>query len=154
MVRLITASIVLSLIAPIAVRAQLKIRVSPQHSKPYQKIDATIENTSNRPITFCIEIGQTSPKGDGEMEATPSPFWVQRNDNGKWGTLLIGPDVGSFRVAQELEDGKSLDFPFRLGATGKMRLRLKYWRGSIANFDCHAPPKHSKLVTSSAFTID
>lgn len=154
MARLILASLGFSLIAPIAAVAQVKISVSPLHSKSYLEIHAKVEDTGNRPITFCIEVGQTSPKGGGEIEATPSPFWVQRNDNGKWGTLLIGPDVGSFRAAQLLEAGKSLDFPFRLSATGKMRLRLNYWRGSIPSLDCHAPPKGSKLVTSAVFTIE
>jgi hypothetical protein len=76
------------------------------------------------------------------------------NTNGEWGTLLIGPDVGSLRVAQVLEAEKSAEFPFRLHDHGKIRLRLNYWRGSIPNLNCNAPPKGKKLVTSAAFTIN
>ena len=52
-----------------------------------------------------------------------------------------------------LEAGESREYPFRLHESG-MRLRLNYWRGSVANLDCHAPPKGLKLVTSKAFTIE
>jgi hypothetical protein len=41
------------------------------------------------------------------------PFGVERNSNGKWGALLIGPDVGSFRGAIVTEAGESREFPFR-----------------------------------------
>jgi hypothetical protein len=144
----------LSRIAPIAAMARVKIAVSPQHFKQYQEIRAIVGDTGNRTITFCIEVGQTSPKGNGEIEATPSPFWVQRNDHGRWRTLLIGPDVGSFRADQVPEVGKSLDFPFRLSNPGKVRLRLMYWRGPIPNMDCKASRKHSKLATSAVFTVE
>jgi hypothetical protein len=60
----------------------------------------------------------------------------------------------SNRAAVVLEAGESKDFPFRLNDSGEMRLRLNYWRGSIANFNCHAPPKDLKPVTSAVFTID
>ena len=67
---------------------------------------------------------------------------------------MIGPDVGSYRGAVVLEAGESREYPFRLHESGRMRLRLNYWRGSVANLDCHAPPKGLKLVTSKAFTIE
>src|SRR6266850_1352453 len=89
-----------------------------------------------------------------QVKITPSPFWVQRNDNGKWGTLMIGPDVGSARAAVVLEAGESKEFPFRLNDSGKMRLRLNYRRGSIPELDCHALPKGLKLATSAVFTVE
>jgi hypothetical protein len=67
---------------------------------------------------------------------------------------MIGPDVGSIRAAVVLEAGESREFPFRLIESGRMRLRLNYWRGSIPNLDCHAPPKGLKLLTSTVFTIE
>ncbi|HXN21484.1 MAG TPA: hypothetical protein VOA41_01925 [Candidatus Dormibacteraeota bacterium] len=153
MTRLILATLGLSLILANAAIAQVKITVPSQQYKVYEEIHAKVENTGNQALTFCVEFGQTSTKG-GEVERTPSPFWVQRNGNGKWGTLMIGPDVGSARAAVVLEAGESKEFPFCLNDSGRMRLRLNYWRGSIPKLDCHAPPKGVKLVTSAVFTIE
>jgi hypothetical protein len=89
-----------------------------------------------------------------DVESTPSPFWVQRNSNGKWGTLMIGPDVGSARASVALEAGESKEFAFRLNDSGRMRLRLNYWRGSISKLNCHTTPKGSKLATSGVFTVE
>jgi hypothetical protein len=152
MARLILAFLVLLLILPTVAIAQLKITVPAQQYKVQEKIPAKVENKGNGAVTLCVEAGQTSPK-EGEIESTPSPFWVQRSSDGKWGTLMIGPDVGSLRAAVVLAAGKSKEFPFRLNESGRMRLRLNYWRGSIPNLDCHAPPKGLKLVTSAVFTI-
>ena len=143
----------LSLILGTAAIAQVKITFLAKQYKVHEEIHARVENTGNSAITFCVEFGQTSMKG-GEVESTPLPFWVQRNDNGKWGTLLIGPDVGSIRAYLVLEAGESKEFPFRLNDSGRMRLRLNYWRGSFPNLNCHAPPKGSKLLTSAVFTIE
>jgi hypothetical protein len=153
MTRLILATLGLSLILPTAAIAQVKITVPAQRYKVQEEIHAKVENTGSGAVTFCVEFGQTSPEG-GEIESTPSPFWVQRSSNGKWSTLMIGPDVGSIRAAVVLEAGESKGFPFRLNDSGRMRLRLNYWRGSIPNLDCDAPPKGLKLLTSAAFTIE
>ena len=142
----------LSLILPSAAFAQVRITVPAQQYKVHQEIHANVDVKGNNAVTFCVEFAQTSMKA-GEVEPTPSPFWVQRNDRGKWGTLLIGPDVGSARTAIVLEGGESKEFPFRLNDSGRMRLRLKYWHGSSPNLDCHAPPKNSKVATSDVFTI-
>ena len=152
MTRLIFASIVLAL-SSLTAGAQVKIHVSPQHHKKYETIHASVENAGSKSVTFCIEIGQTSPKGAGEIETTPSPFWVQRNNDGKWSTLMIGPDVGSFKSPQVLDPGKSVEFSFRLGDSGQMRLRLNYWNGPLPSLDCHVP-KGAKLVTSGAFIVE
>jgi len=153
MMRPIFASLALSLF-PLVAAAQVKINIPPQHQKKYETIHASVENAGSKPVTFCIEMGQTSPKGNGEIETTPLPFWVQRNNNGKWVTLMIGPDVGSFKSAEVLDPGKSVEFPFRLGDSGQMRLRLNYWNGSLPSLDCHAPQKSATLVTSAVFTIE
>jgi hypothetical protein len=152
MTRLILATLALSAILSVSAVAQVKIAIPTQQYKVQEMIHAKVENTSDLAVTFCIEVGQTSSNG-GKIEGTPSPFWVQQNSNGKWGALLIGPDVGTLRVPVVLKAGESKEFPFRLNDAGRMRLRLNCWRGSIPNLDCHAPPKGLKLVASRVFTI-
>lgn len=66
---------------------------------------------------------------------------------------MTSPDIGRARAAVVLEAGESKEFPFRLNDSGRMRIRLNYWRSSLPNLNCHAPPKDSKLVTSDVFTI-
>jgi len=151
--RLVLVPLVLYLLIPSAVAAQVKIDVAAKHYRVQEEIHARVENTGGRSVTFCVELGQASPRG-AEIESTPSPFWVQEYSDSKWGTLMIGPDVGSIRAVVVLETGESKEFPFRLNDSGRMRLRLNYWYGSILNMDCYAPPKRLKLATSSIFTID
>ena len=128
--------------------AQVKITIPERRYGKRDEIHAKIENAGSRPVTFC-----SSFEGVGEI--TPSPFWVQRSSNGKWSTLLLGTDVGNdARMADVLTAGKSIEFLLRVNISGRMRLRLNYWRGSIPNLDCHAPPKDLKLVTSDIFTIE
>jgi hypothetical protein len=153
MTRLIFAPMILAL-SSLPATAQVKIHVSPSHHKKYGTIHTSVENTGSKAITFCIQGGQTSPKGGGEIEATPSPFWVQKNSDGRWSTLLIGPDVGSFQRPQVSEPGRSLDFPFRLGESGQMRLRLTYWNGSRQSLACDAPPRGAKVATSAPFAVE
>jgi hypothetical protein len=153
MARLVLVTLGLSQILATAAIAQVKIAVPAQQYKAHEGIHAKVENTGNNAVTFCVEFGQTSMKG-ADVESTPSPFWVQRNDNGKWGTLMIGPDVGSIRAAVVLEARESKEFPFRLNDSGRMRLRLNYWRGSIPNLDCHVPPKGMRQATSAVFIVE
>lgn len=93
--------------------AKVKVTLSAQHYKAGEEIHAKIENTGSSGVTFCVEFGQTS-MNEGEVESTPSPFWVQRNNDGRWSTLIIGPDVGSLRGSIVLQEGESQDFHFRL----------------------------------------
>lgn len=67
---------------------------------------------------------------------------------------MIGPDVGHFVSPNVLDGGKSVGFVFRLGASGQMRLRMNYWKGSVANLDCDAPPEGEQVVTSAVFVIE
>jgi len=84
MTRLFLASLVVTLFS-LPAATQVKIHIPTQHQKKYETIHASVEHAGSKPVTFCIEFGQTSPKGNGEIETTPSPFWVQKDGNGKWG---------------------------------------------------------------------
>jgi hypothetical protein len=148
--RLVVATFVLSLFLPGVAVAQVRIAASAQPYGLQEEIHASVKNVGNRAVTFCVEFGQTSLRGD-EIESTPSPFWIQRKRNDKWSTLTTGPDVGSKRAAVVLVVGESKDFPFRINDGGMLRLRLNYWYGSIPNMDCHAPLKDAKLATSKIF---
>jgi hypothetical protein len=153
MTRIILASIGLFLALPAVAAAQVKIDLDAKHYGVQEKIHAKMENTGTLPVTVCVEMGQTSPNR-GETESTPSPFFVQKKGNRNWGTLLIGPDVGSMRAAVVLNAGESQEFPFRLSESGELRLRANYWRGAIPKMNCNASPKGSKLATSDVFTIE
>jgi hypothetical protein len=54
-------------------------------------------------------------------------------------------------VPDVLEAGESVEFPFRLSADGKLRLKLQYWQGSNTDLDCDKPPKRKKVATSPVF---
>ena len=85
-------------------------------------------NSSNVPVTYCVEFGQHSPKGD-TTETTPIPFYVRKRNGNHWNPLLIGPDIGSSLSVVVLDPGKAHEFPFRLVDTGSIRLVLEYWLG-------------------------
>jgi len=127
---------VLLLLSVTSLAAQVRIAIPKQQYQPEEQIPAKLENQSPRPITVCVEFGQWSPMGN-TIEATPSPFFVERDDNGKWNVLLNGPDVGSNSQPVEVKSGKSLEFPFRLNDRGTKRLRLDYWIGSRPDVKCH-----------------
>jgi hypothetical protein len=152
MTRLTLAALMFSLCLPTATIAQVRISLPVRRYHVQEEIRAKVENSSS-PVTFCVEFGQTSPKG-GEIESTPSLFWVQRRSNREWSTLMIGPDVGGFTAAVVLEVGESKEFPLRLNASGRMRPRLNYLRGAIPKLDCHAPQRDLKLITSAVFKIE
>jgi hypothetical protein len=132
--------------------AQVRVVIPKRHYQPQEQIPAKLENQTSRPITVCVQFGQWSPKGD-TIESTPSPFFVERNDNGKWSILLIGPDVGSNSQPVEVDSGKSMEFPFRLNGEGTMRLRLDYWIGSRPDVKCNGPTKDTKHLRSATFTL-
>ena len=130
--------------------AQVRIIIPKRHYQPQEQIPAKLENQTSQPITVCVQLGQSSPKGD-TIESTPSPFFVERNDNGKWSVLLNGPDIGSNSQPVEVDSGKSLEFPFRLNDEGTMRLRLDYWIGSRPDARCNGPAKGTKHLSSETF---
>jgi len=132
--------------------AQVRVVIPKRHFQPKEQIRATLENHTSQAITVCVEFGQHSPKGH-TIESTPIPFFVERNDNGKWSVLLIGPDVGSRLAPVELDSGKSLEFPFRLNDEGKMRLRLDYWAGSLPDMKCPGPARDTVHYRSAIFVL-
>jgi len=72
--------------------AQVKIDVPGQSFRRQEEIRTKITNISKRPITVCL--GFTS------MDRLPLPFAAQRNNSRKWGTLLLGSDLGPDGSAQ------------------------------------------------------
>ena len=153
MIRRNLTALALVAVATAAADGGLQVKIPSAKFAIHEQIRATVENVTNTPVTYCVEFGQRSMKGD-EVETTPSPFLVQQKNGSKWNTLLIGPDVGSSRHAVVLDAGESHEFPFRLNDAGTMRLALWYWRGSMPGLDCGAPPKHAEKVLSRPFAVE
>jgi hypothetical protein len=149
---IVLISVTICLASAEGVIAQARVTVPSPQFQVQEQIRARIENLNRQPITYCVEFGQTWTNGT-ETEPTPSPFAVQQRANGKWSTLLIGPDVGSFDRPVVLEPGKSEEFPIKLNSRGGTRLQLFYWFGSKPDLICSAPPKGVRKVTSKPFTI-
>jgi hypothetical protein len=136
-----------------ALAAQVRVTVPLQQYTLNDRIRAKIENAGSEPVTFCLEMGQTS--SDGIItESTPIPFIVQGNSKGPWQTLMVGPgDVKSWHRAFVLDAGKSREFSFRLKAYGHIRLLLVYWPGSRPELDCAKPPRGAHEVKSAPFLM-
>jgi hypothetical protein len=136
--------------------SQVRVSTGGEEFKSHQQIPVMISNAGKNNVSYCVEFGQWSLKtGSGEaddIEATPIPFYVQKQSGGKWGILLIGTDVGSSRHAVVLKAGESQQFPFRLGDRGRMRLVLGYWRGENDNV-CKFP-KGKKTARSKIFLVN
>jgi hypothetical protein len=124
--------------------AQVKINVPGQNFRRQEEIRTTIINIGKQPITLCLVF--TS------MDSLPLPFAAQRNNGGKWDTLLLGSDLGPNGSALVLEAGESREFPLHLSDSGKMRLMLEYWQGAKPHLSC--TPRGSKAVKSAVFTIE
>ena len=78
---------------------QVSIDVPREQLNSRETIPAIVANRGKDPVTFCVQFGQTSKASpSGESELTPIPFLVQQYSPGKWGTLMIGPDIGSIRA--------------------------------------------------------
>ena len=138
--------------APILAFGQVKVVLPAKAFRVRETIQATVTNDGKVPVTYCVEFGQHSPKGDA-IETTPIPFYVQKRHEGRWSTLLIGPDIGSLRSPVVLEPGKSHQFPFALVDVGDMRLVLRYWVGDLENLNCSSPPKGTKTKKSKVFSV-
>ena len=118
-----------------AISAQVRVLLPATKFEALELIRATVQNGTTEPITYCIEFGQTSPTG-ASTEGTPFPFIIQRNVNGGWQNLLIGPDIGSILAPSVLDAGQSAAFPFRLNQNGSLRILLRYWPGSHPDLNC------------------
>ena len=77
MTRLIFAPMVLAL-SSLPATAQVKIHASPSHHKTFETIHASVENAGSKPITFCIQVGQTSPKGAAKSKRLPRRFGYRK----------------------------------------------------------------------------
>jgi hypothetical protein len=124
--------------------------------KSHDQINVQITNEGKNTVSYCVEFGQHSFKngrgGVQDMETTPIPFYVQRQNGRSWGTLLIGPDIGSSRHAVVLKPGESQHYPFRLSDRGRMRLVLDYWDGE-SNRACEHL-KGERTTRSKAFDVN
>ena len=132
--------------------AQVIVVMPKRHYRPQEQIPAKLENKTSRPITVCVQFGAWSPNDD-VIDSTPSPFFVERSENGKWDVLTNGPDVGSSLQPAEVDSGKSLEFPIRMDGKGTMRLRLDYWIGSRPDLKCNGHAKNTKHRYSTTFTL-
>jgi len=131
---------------------QVDVVVPQNQYKRYEGIEVGITNRGSKLITICVEFGQRSSRGENEeLDSTPIPFYVQSQNGRKWGTLLIGPDIGSVRSSVILEPEKTQHYPFHLHATGKMRLILNYWIGE--NEDVCNASKGKKTAQSKVFVV-
>jgi len=131
---------------------QLEIRIPRQRYKQHDRIDVVIANSSTKQVSFCIEYGHSSFQDADHPEPTPTPVYVQRKDKRGWGTLLIGPDVGSMRHSASLGAGESQVYPFRLSDAGEMRIMVDYWIGE--NDRTCQQPKGRKTAKSRVFVIE
>jgi hypothetical protein len=102
---------------------QLQVSVPQPRYKPHENIDVGVTNTSKMAVSFCVEFGHWSFRDADHFETTPTPVYVQRNNRGRWNTLLIGPDIGSIRHSVTVGPGESQHYPFRLSDQGQMRAR-------------------------------
>lgn len=113
---------------------RVRVSTSKREYKAYERINAHVTNSSKRPITYCVDIGEVSFKiGNGstdDLEVTPIPFYVQVYTNrAKWSTRLSDFDLGHYRHAEVLESGQTLEFTSRLSHPGQIRLVMEYWAG-------------------------
>lgn len=81
----------------------LEIRIPHERYKQHDNINVVIANTSTKDAYFCVEDGHWSFRDTDHLETTPTPVYLQRKNKRGWGTLLIGPDVGSMRHSVSLE---------------------------------------------------
>lgn len=144
------ALLALGIAGPIS--AQVRVLLPASEFKPFEQIRTIVRNDTSKPITLCVQIGQTSPTV-ASLESTPIPFYIQAKSNTGWSTLMVGPDVGSAFSPTVLDSGESVAFPFRLYHYGQLRVVLNYWSGSRPHLDCSKTPRGKKTVRSSPFVI-
>jgi hypothetical protein len=153
--RMFRSFVMVFLLSPIAL-SQVRVSTPGTDFKSHEQIDVKITNAEKSAVSYCVEFGQISFKaGTGkveDMEHTPTPFYVQEQNGGRWGTLLIGPDIGSSRHAVVLKAGESQQYPFRLSDRGRMRLVLDYWRGENDRVCEH--PKGKNTTRSNTFVVN
>jgi hypothetical protein len=146
--------LILFLVSPF-LTSQVRVSTNGSNFKANERIDVQVTNAGKDAVSYCIEAGQASSKaGTGagaDVESTPIPFYVQRHNTDKWGTLMIGPDIGSSRQPIVLKPGESQHYPFRLNNRGEMRIVLGYWRGENEGICKH--PSGKKMTTRSKAVV-
>ena len=125
-----TVAVILAVSSSAIGAAQVRVRVPDQHYKSHDKIDVQITNTGASNVTFCVEAGYISYIDSEHSESSPTPIYVQQRGARGWSSLLTGPDIGSARSPETLGPGQSQHFPFRVNASGTIRLVLNYWPDS------------------------
>jgi hypothetical protein len=143
-------ALLIAAVCDVTAVAQVKVTLSSAHFSSEERIEARIVNAGGGAISFCVDAGQWSMH-DGKVEATPTPFLVEKWTGKKWG-ILIRPDVGRMPMPQLLDSGAELVFPFRLGEKGSARLLLYYWRGDRKDV-CDPSAKRRKIARSQAFSV-
>ena len=86
-------------------------------------------NTNKKPVTFCADIGRF-------VQGTPMPFDLQQLQNGHWGTLLIGTDIGNSHILYSVAEKSEENFNFVVKWPGIYRLVLNYYAGGEIDGGC------------------
>jgi len=131
---------------------QVQVNIPQPRYKQHDSIDVSVTNTSKKAVSFCVEFGHWSFPDVDHLEATPTPVYVQRNNRGRWSTLLIGPDIGSIRHSVTVGPGESQHYPFRLSDQGQMRVIIDYWIGE-SDHTCENP-KGRRTAKSRVFVVE
>jgi hypothetical protein len=132
--------------------AQVRVSVPKDQFNRHEQIDVAIANRGSDPVSFCVEFGHWSSRDEAApTESTPTPVYVQAHSERGWGTLLIGPDIGSGRHSVVLAAGQTQHYPFRLSRAGQMRILLDYWTGENGR-SCENPP-HRRTTKSKVFSV-
>ncbi len=140
-----------------ALLAQVRVGTVGTQFRAHEQINVQVTNAGKKTASYCVEFTQISFKtGAGtveDMEHTPIPFYVQKQNGRRWSTLLIGPDIGSSRRAVILKPGESQQYTFRLSDRGRMRLVLEYWDGETERA-CTHPQGKRKETRSNVFVVN
>ena len=142
---------VLAALFPVAIAAQVQIVIPPMAYKSQDRIDVGIMNRSSGEVSYCVQIGFVSYADADHPEATPTPVYVQQRTERGWGTLMIGPDIGSTLNVETLQPEESRTYPFRLNVHGTVRVLLRYWTGTD-HWSCNET-KGMKTARSREFAI-
>jgi hypothetical protein len=110
-----------------------------------------LKNNLAGPISFCADFGKSVRTESGQQVA-PNPFEVQKWNDRRWDTQLIGTDVGSGNTAVSIGAHESRSFRLQIGASGRYRLRLRYLEGE-SETQCPVPSEHAITTHSKPFSM-
>jgi hypothetical protein len=149
------SSLALVLLGSVAAMAQARIVLTTHGVTNTQtEIHPRIENTGDKPVTYCVDISHASLLRPGSSyESTPIPFVVEKDSETGWRPLMVGTETGNVRRPVVLQPGKSDEYPFALAIIGRARLVLPYWLGAQPDLDCTHPPKGARKTHSKAKVV-